>query len=234
MSSNYLAKQLSGPLAQGTMQTVEDQYALSDPIISYWYGLNIDNAASAELTAIGYLVGLPWPSAPLGTFDTNSFIIGTSASYPQSSYRGLSGVGLLTGGPLASDATSTAGLMPITSYRILLKAFAYLKWYGLSWVSIDKIAASFGTLNYAYRPGNYNQFTLGTSATYPVTDTAHGLSGVGLTTGGFLSSTDPSYFPDSDIIISYITPLSLANLWIIQALFKAVCTAPQVFVRNGA
>ena len=232
--STYLAKQLSGPLAQATISTVQAQYALSDPIISYWYGLSIDTSSDADLVGIGYLVGLPWPSAPSGYFSSVSFLLGSASLYPKASPTGLSGTSLPQGGILASDSSGSTVLIPSGSYKILLKAYAYMKYYGLNWVSIDKIASSFGTLNYSYRASNANQLTLGTSASYPTVDTLHGLSGISVTTGGYLSSVNPSYFPASDIIISYATPISLASLWILQSLFSNVCTAPQIFVRNGA
>jgi len=234
VSNTYLAQQLSGPLAQGVINTVQAQYALSDPIINYWYGLNIDNAASNELAGIGYLVGLPWPSSITTTQATNSMILGISAGYPLASGQGLSSVGSLSGGILWSNGYASAGLLDITSYRILLKAYAYLKWYGLSWVSIDKVASVFGNLSYTFSPTIANKFTLGFSAGYPVTDTSHGLSTYTGSTGGGLTSSNPGYFPDSDIIISYSTPLTLGNLYVLQTLFAAVCTAPKVSVRNGA
>ncbi len=224
--SDYLAKQLSGPLAQGTIDTVLAQYTPSDEILQYWYGLSIDTAADAELEAIGYLVGLPWPAAPAGTLDDNSFILGSAALYPTASPLGLSGVGLLTGGVLGSDGASEAGLIPSSAYRIILVAYAYLKWNGLNWRTIDAIAASFGELDYVFTDYEGTALTLGSSSTYPEYSALLGLS------TGRLSSTS-SAFPDSDIIINYLTPISLANLWIINLIFDSVCTAPKVTARNG-
>lgn len=226
MSSPYLAKQFSGPLAQAAIDTVKAQYALSDPMIDYWHGLSIDTAAAPELTAIGYLVGLPWPATFTDTMTTNCMILGASASYPTASTVGL-GKGVLWSNNLA-----TAAPIPIDNYRQLLKAYAYLKWYGLTWKSIDAIAASFGNLSYSFSSTISNAFTLGSSGSYP-TASALGLSTYTGSSGGALTSSDPGYFPDSDIIISYSTPLSLGDIYLLQTLFAAVCTAPKVTVRNG-
>lgn len=235
MSDIFLAKQLSGPLAQGTISALENFYSYSDAILSYWYGLSISTASDADLTSIGYLVGLPWPSAPSGTFSNNSFTLGSALSYPTiDAVHGFSGVSVSTGGYLSSALPSSNNLVPDPVYRHLLAAVAIIRWSGISWSTIDLIASSFGILNYIYKLPQYYTFQLGSAATYPTVSTTHGLSGVGLTTGGRLTSVNPSYYPDSDITIAYITPLSNGYLWVAQQVFSSICTSPQVFVQNGA
>jgi hypothetical protein len=234
MSNQYLAKQFSGELAQDVINQVQIEYEKSNPLTDYWDALSIQTASDDDLNSIGYIVGYPWPTAPGGTLDSNSFRLSSSAAYPEMSSIGLSGVGLMTGGILSSALPSPNNKVPNTIYRQLLTAIAYAKWHGLSWTTVDAIAASFGTLNYTYINNSYYQFTLGAAATYPLIDTIHGISGIGLSTGGRFSSTNPSYYPDSDIRIAYITPITAANLWICQQIFSAICTAPKVTAQNGA
>lgn len=232
--SEYLARQLSGPLAQGTIDTVLAQYQLADGIISYWYGLSITTASAEELTAIGYLVGYPWPTAPGSTFSDRIFTLGTSATYPLSdTSHGLSGIGSLDGGFLASNSTTTGALIPIEVYRKLLASVAIAKYQGLSYSTIDLIVSSFGNMDYVYVAPLSRAFQFGTTATYPTTDTSHGFGGIGLTTGGYFTSVNPSYFPDSDVTIAFTTFLSTSNLWVLENVFLSICTSPQVFVRNG-
>lgn len=232
--NEYLAAQFSGELVQDTINTIQSQYELSQPILDYWESLSIEAASDDDLTSIGYIVGVPWPTAPDGTLDSNSFRLGEASSYPTFSIIGLSGVGLLSGGLLSSALPSPNNKVPSPVYRKILLAIAYAKWHGLSWTTIDAIASSFGTTDYVYRNSSYNQFTLGTSATYPIIDNAKGLSGVGMSIGGRFQSIHPDWYPVSDITIAFITPLSNANLWICQQIFQSICTAPQVFILNGA
>jgi len=231
-ANTYFPSQISGSLASNFMDTILSQYTPSDPMLTYWYNLSIDTASSNELVAIGYLVGLPWPSAPDNTYITNAFKTGSASSYPaDGTINGLSGIGLSTGGYLTSAIPSPNNLIPIQSYRNLLKAYAHAKWYGMSLGTIDAIVASFGNSQYVF----LHNFTLGAAADYPVTDLLLGLSGVGLITGGRLSSTTGSTFIASgtDITISYITQVTTAELWAIQNLFNQICTSPQVFVVQG-
>ena len=228
-ANTYFFSQLSGPLSTNNMKTILAQYTPSDPLLTYWYNLSIDTASDAELTAIGYLVGLPWPSAPDNTFLPNSFKTGAAASYPaDGSINGLSGIGLFTGGYLSSAIPSPNNKIPISAYRLLLKAFAQAKWYGLTLQTIDSIVASFGSANYVYLHG----FTLSAAAAYPQTDLLLGLSGVGLLTGGRLSSVTGGTYVASgtDITVAYITPVTTAELWVINNLFQTICTSPQVYV----
>ena len=234
MISPYLFQQFSGPLAQGTIDTVLAQYQLADDILSYWYGLSISSASAAELTAIGYLVGLPWPTAPDDTFSDRVFTLGTSATFPLlDPSLGLSDIGVDTGGYLTSSLPSSNNLVPIQVYRQLLVAVAIAKYQGLSYATIDLIVSSFGNLDYMYISPSFLGFTFGSAADYPQSSTMNGFSGVGLTTGGLLSSDDPSLFPDSDVTVAFTTFLSSSSLWVLREVFLSVCTAPQVFIRNG-
>jgi hypothetical protein len=232
--NQYLAKQFSGELAQDTINTIQTEYQKSQPLINYWTGLSIATASDTDLDSIGYIVGYPWPTAPGGTLDSNSFRLSSASAYPEASTIGLSGISTMTGGILSSALPSPNNKVPNTIYRQLLVAIAYAKWHGLSWTTIDAIASSFGSLDYIYINSSYYQFTLGDASLYPETDTVHGLSGIGISTGGRLGSVNPSYYPDSDITIAYTTPITAANLWICQQIFAAICTAPKVTAQNGA
>jgi len=227
MSNQYLAKQFSGELAQDVINTVQSEYEKSDSMLQYWHDLSIDSSDEVDITSIGYLVGFNWPTAPTGTLDSNAFRVGGSATYPTSSGIGLSGIGLDTGGLLSSSLPSINNKVPIAVYRQLLKAIAYAKTHGLSMSTIDLIASSFGTLNYSYTSFMSSLFTLGSSASYPTSNTTTSLN------YGRLQSVSPSYFPDSDIHIVYLTPITSANLWVCQEIFNSLTTSPKIFVSNG-
>lgn len=232
--SPYLAKQFSGTLAQNTINAVLNQYQQSDPLLDYWYNLSIDTADVDELKMIGYLVGYLWPTSPSGTFDDRVFTLGSAASYPTiDTNHGLSGIDSISGGLLSTNSTSVGQLIPIEIYRSLLKAIAYAKYYGLSYQSIDNIVKSFGNLNYVYVTPYVLTFQFGAFADYPQTDSAHGFGGIGLTTGGLFTSVSTDLYPDSDITIAFTSFLSTSNLWVLQQVFTALCTSPQVFVKNG-
>jgi len=225
--NQYLAKQFSGTLVQSQIDATQAEYAKADSMLSYWHDLTIDTADENDLVSIGYLVGYPWPTAPTGTLDANAFKFGASGSYPTVSTIGLSTIGSLVGGILTSSLPSVNNKVPITVYRQLLKAIAFAKWNGLSYETIDAIAASFGTLNYSYTSFAANKFTFGTSASYPTFNTTTSLG------YGRLQSTNAGYFPDSDIYITYLTPITSANIWVCQETFNAITTSPRVFVSNG-
>lgn len=234
MSLNqYLAPQFSGELCQDVINTIQAEYQKSDGLIEYWSGLSLQTADENDLMAAGYIVGYPWPSASASTFASNAFALSSASSFPESSSIGLSAAdGSESGGVLTSASGSpTDGLIPIDVYRLLLDRVAYLKFNGLTWKSIDNLASSFGTYELIIPQERY--FLFGTASAFPVTSPAHGFGGVGLTTGGLFSSVNPSYYPDSDISIGFSPSITVANLWILQSIFLAACTAPQVFVQNG-
>jgi hypothetical protein len=231
--NKYLAYQLSGELAQDTINSTQTEYEKSDPLIGYWYNLSIQTATDSELEGIGELIGYPWPSAPASIFASNTFALSAASGFPEASAIGLSSAdGSIPGGILTSVAGSGAdGKIPSSAYRLLLDRIAYLKYNGLTWKAVDNIASYFGTYQIIIPSLRY--FLFGQASLYPESTTIHGFSGIGLTTGGLFSSVNPAMYPDSDIKIGYSPSISSTNLWVCQEIFLAVCTAPQVFVQNG-
>lgn len=234
MSNQYLAKQFSGQLVQDVINQVQIEFEKSLPLSSYWNTMSIENADNATLDAIGYLVGIDWPTSPTGALGDTAFIFGSSASYPTTSSRGYSAIGSLSGGTLSSSLPVPGNKVPASVYKKLLIGVAYAKYHGLSWSTIDIIASSFGTLNYVLINSSFNKLLFGSSANYPdYTAPEHSLSAIGSSTGGRLISSTQGLAPDSDITIIYNTPISTSYLWICQQIFLSICTAPKVTAKNG-
>jgi hypothetical protein len=151
MLNEFLWSQLSGPLAQDTINAIQACDTDTNPILEYFYDLSIDEASEAELTILGLLIGIPWPTAPSGTFDDNVFIFGAAGSLGSviDYNRGFGSLSTGRGGVFRGSSYIASQKLPIGSYRQLLKAIAKLKWTGLSFAAIDAIVSSF-TLNYVY------------------------------------------------------------------------------------
>ena len=145
MADKDLAYQFSGPYVQTFMETIQTHMDEYLPIIEYFYELAIDTAEPEQLAFIGLIVGYPWPAAPSGIFGDNNFVFGEEADFPV--IDNLTGFGDLTGsigGLFSSSNPAIGNLIPIFQYRILLKQVAYLKFHGLTLVSIDKVCQVFG------------------------------------------------------------------------------------------
>lgn len=158
MADKDLAYQFSGPYAQTLMSTVQEHMDEYTPILDYFYTLSIDTADTDQLAFIGLIVGYPWPSAPTGIFGDNNFVFGEASSFPVDDP--LTGFGNLSGtigGRFSSSDPTVGNLIPIDSYRALLKQVAYLKFHGLTWVSIINVCKEFGddfTVGYGTIPGD--------------------------------------------------------------------------------
>lgn len=236
-----LAFQFSGPYAQALIAAVQQEIDVRNPDIAYLYNLAIDDANETELATIGGIIGYPWPTAPIGTFNNNNFLFGSQASFPTiSGLNGFAGVDDPGVGGLLSSSTSAVGnLIPIGFYRLLLTQVAILKAEGLNLITIDKICFVFGAQYQILQPyTNTNWFTLGAFADFPNSSATKGLSGASApyldSQGGRLFAADPSQYPDSDIYIVFQTQIGAGYLFILQALFDRFTTAPHVFVSQGA
>lgn len=158
MSDKDLAYQFSGPYAQTLMKTVQAHFDQNLPVFDYFYTLSIDTAGPDQLAFIGQIVGYPWPSAPLGIFGDNNFTFGSAATFPIiDNLKGFADLAGSIGGRLSSTNPAVGNLIPIASYRLLLKQVAYLKFHGLTWISIVNICKVFGanfTVGYGAIPGD--------------------------------------------------------------------------------
>jgi len=149
MENVYLAKQLSDPIARALDSCAIANMGVSDVELAYMAALSIDTAEADMLGVIGRIVGLPWPTAPEGTFDTNRFTFGSSATFPTINLnKGFGGIGLLIGGGLGTVSETTSVVMPIGNYRTLLKLVARAKTYGFSLTVFDDLVDLFVDTGY--------------------------------------------------------------------------------------
>lgn len=137
--SPYLPKQMNGSLVNGVMQTLDGRLSEADSIIDYLYNLSIESAQQTELENIGCIVGYPRPLVPEGFESENVFIL-TSLPMEQDISIGFSAVLGEIGGRLTSIETSDTGYMELGMYRKFLDKVAYIKRYGVTLYSVDKIA----------------------------------------------------------------------------------------------
>lgn len=145
MANEYLWTQLSGPLAQSLIDAIEACESEVDSILEYFYGLSIDTADTNELVFIGLIIGVPWPTAPAGTFDDSVLIFGESGSLGTviDPNQGLGDLETGRGGLWRGTSDIAVQKMPIAKYRLLLKAIAKLKWGRLSFSTMDEVIAVF-------------------------------------------------------------------------------------------
>lgn len=137
--SPYLPKQMNGSLVNGVMQTLDGRLSAADSIIDYLYNLSIESAQQTELENIGCIVGFPRPLVPEGFEQENVFIL-TSLPMEQDMSIGFSAVLGEIGGRLTSIETSDTDYMELGMYRKFLDKVAYIKRYGVTLYSVDKIA----------------------------------------------------------------------------------------------
>lgn len=137
--SPYLPKQMNGSLVNGVMQTLDGRLSAADSIIDYLYNLSIETAQQTELENIGCIVGYPRPLVPEGFEQENVFIL-TSLPMEQDMSIGFSAVLGEIGGRLTSIETSDTDYMELGMYRKFLDKVAYIKRYGVTLYSVDKIA----------------------------------------------------------------------------------------------
>ena len=137
--SPYLPKQMNGSLVNGVMQTLDGRLSAADSIIDYLYNLSIESAQQTELENIGCIVGFPRPLVPEGFEQENVFIL-TPLPMEQDMSIGFSAVLGEIGGRLTSIETSDTDYMELGMYRKFLDKVAYIKRYGVTLYSVDKIA----------------------------------------------------------------------------------------------
>ena len=146
--NQYLAKQLSGPYAQGLANTVLAEFTLASGEVQYMHDLSIATAVSGVLSQLGLLVGYPWPIVPAGLGNANIFAFSTIASSvyapTYSTQHGFGTVGGTTGGKLLSAYAQVNNTIDINLYKTLLPLAAQVKRSGLTLNLVDEIAQVFG------------------------------------------------------------------------------------------
>ncbi len=138
--SEYLPKQMNGPVVNSEAQAVKEQFSDADTISDYLYNLSIATAQETELENIGRIIGFVRPLVPEGFNDENIFLLGT-LPLTQDELIGLADLNSEIGGRLNSISTTNTNYMSLETYRIFLEKIAILKRYGVTLKSIDEIAS---------------------------------------------------------------------------------------------
>lgn len=137
--SKYLPKQMNGPVVNSVMAALEDRLRDSKAIEDYLYSLSIETAQETELENIGRIVGYPRPLVPIGFEQENVFLF-TQLPFYQDAEIGLSQVSGEVGGRLTGQDASETNYMNLGLYRKFLDKVAYIKRYGVTLYSVDRIA----------------------------------------------------------------------------------------------
>lgn len=137
--SEYLPKQMNGPVVNSVMAALEDRLRDSKAIEDYLYSLSIETAQETELENIGRIIGYPRPLVPIGFEQENVFLF-TQLPFYQDAEIGLSQVSGEVGGRLTGQDASETNYMNLGLYRNFLDKVAYIKRYGVTLYSVDRIA----------------------------------------------------------------------------------------------
>ena len=137
--SKYLPKQMNGPVVNSVMAALEDRLRDSKAIEDYLYSLSIETAQETELENIGRIVGYPRPLVPIG-FEQENVLLFTQLPFYQDAEIGLSQVSGEVGGRLTGQDASETNYMNLGLYRKFLDKVAYIKRYGVTLYSVDRIA----------------------------------------------------------------------------------------------
>lgn len=138
-NKNY-PKQMNGPVISAFGNAVDEELSEAQFIENYLYGLSIRTAQAAELDNIGRIIGYTRPLVPQGFNTENLFIFGDLPMIQEPS-NGFSTIDSTIGGRLSSIYSGDTGFMPDDLYRQLLTQIAFLKRYGITLVSVDKICS---------------------------------------------------------------------------------------------
>lgn len=227
MLNKYLAPQFSGTEVQLLINTICDEYNLPEAIANYFRNINIDNALADDLYNIGLWIGLPWPTADPIIFTDNVFTFGHVEDFPE--YKPLTGFGSVfnptIGGLFSSLNPAETERIPIDKYRVLLKAFAYAKYHGITLHTIDVLAKVFSD---TYLIGFHDSWFLFGPGSEPTPDEFHGFSDDIADVGGALAPDVDTTVVDWDIDLIFLNDIGSGNLYVIQRVFDQLCTDVQV------
>ena len=142
--SEYVPRQMNGPIINSLFMGMEEELTHSETIIDYLENLSIAKAQETELESIGCLVGFPRPLVPEGFNEENVMLLGTIPLEKDESI-GLSQIDSEIGGRLSTIEKSNTGFMDLGTYRKLLEKVAEIKRYGITLKSVDDIAQTVST-----------------------------------------------------------------------------------------
>lgn len=139
-NKNY-PKQMNGPVISAFGNAVDEELSEAQFIENYLYGLSIRTAQTTELDNIGRIIGYVRPLVPEGFNTEDIFILGPLPMI-QSNSQGFSEIDSMIGGKFSSVyGGGYTSFMPDDLYRQLLTQIAYLKRYGVTLASVDKICS---------------------------------------------------------------------------------------------
>lgn len=148
MANEYVAQQLSGPIASETEPAAKAEFVSTEAITTYMKNLSLSSAEADVLANLGLIAGLPWPIPPIGTYENNYFTLGAASEYPKVDIlKGFGTVGGVTGGLLGSVSSTAYVKCPIGVYRQLIQLVARMKIDGLTLDTVDTLIHIF-TSNY--------------------------------------------------------------------------------------
>jgi hypothetical protein len=155
--NDFLCKRLNGPYAQSTINGIQSSYEDTYALINYFYNLSIDTANEKELEEIGKIIGLLRPFVPSEYIIDNAFIffgIQQSGARIFDVNHGFSSLEHPENGGRLVSVNSATIKLPLDIYRQILKKFAYIKYNGLTFTSLDYLLSISGA-NYEF---SWNEF----------------------------------------------------------------------------
>ena len=138
--SRFLPRQMNGPVINSVMAGLEQRLSDAEYIENYLYNLSILTAQEDELESIGCIIGYPRPLVPEGFNEENLLILGT-VPISTDELVGLSTINSEIGGRFSTIKKSETDYISLALYRVLLDKVAYIKRYGVTLYSVDKIAS---------------------------------------------------------------------------------------------
>jgi hypothetical protein len=170
----YLATQFSGPVIQAIADGLQASFDATAPLIAYWSTMDLSTATGPELDFMGEIAGFPRPLVPQDFFGLNTFHLGDSALWEQTSTStGLGDTGDPTvGGQLGDVFPAVSSSMPDSWYRQMIPILAELKYYGITLYTVDLVvgtiaAISSVTYTIAQLANGDVKVTFGSAVSYP-------------------------------------------------------------------
>jgi hypothetical protein len=222
--NEYLPYQFSGLNVQATADSWVAEFGKYDAPLNFFSNLSIDTADEYWIEKIGEWVGFKRPYISQITLNDNAFLFG-STPHAINTNHGFGSPDGLTGGLWSDQSTDVLLPFPIALYKKLLKAFARIKYNGLSIESIDYTANVFST-NYTIDWIDYTD--------NPLLTESGSLELLDENETDYLITEPNGTISAFDVSLIFNDNIGAANLYAIQLVFDAVCTFPKVICSIGA
>lgn len=138
-ADRHYPKQMNGNVISAYGNAVDEEMSLQSQIEDYLYNLSINTAQETELENIGRIIGFVRPLVPEG-FNNENILLFTS-QITEDITIGFGTSDGVQGGEFSSIEPSESNYLDLGLYRKVLPQIAYLKRYGITLQSIDKIAS---------------------------------------------------------------------------------------------